>query len=165
MMGLPAGPKRHVTLLGGRVWGVSEKSSEAQIDAAIRWTEASYNYAATEDFKTATENSIKLALENNQLIGLKGMSIWSEDAESVTYEHQLIDKYANCNLNHVKLYNEFVKSDVEIQAEEPVCSQELYSVLDGCIQEVLTNENADCAALIEAACKNFQRDYLDNLTY
>lgn len=165
MMALPAGPKRHVTLLGGRVWGMSENSTEDQIDAAIRWTETSYNYNPTDDFKTTTENTIKLALENNQLVGIKGMSVWSDNAESVVYENKLIDENANCNINHVKLYNEFVKSNVEIQPEEPVCAQELYGVLDGCIQEVLTNENADCAALIEAACRDFQRDYLDNLTY
>lgn len=165
MMALPRGPKRHVTLLGGRVWGMSENSTADQIDAAIRWTETSYNFNATDDFKTTAENNIKLALENNQLVGIKGMSVWSDDAESAVYESKLIDENANCNLNHVRLYNEFVKSDVEIQPEEPVCAQELYGVLDGCIQEVLTNENADCGALIEGACRDFQRDYLDNLTY
>ena len=38
---------------------------------------------------------------------------------------------------------------MEIQAEEPVCAQELYGILDSCIQEVLTNKDADCAALLK----------------
>ncbi len=68
-----AGPKRHVALLGGRIWGVSGISTKEQIDAAIRWTETGFNDKATEDFKTTTQNTIKLALENNQLVGIKGI--------------------------------------------------------------------------------------------
>jgi len=91
------------------------------------------------------------------------MSIWSTNSESLSYEHSLIDKNANANQNHVKLYNDFVTDcPAEIQAEVPVCAQELYGVLDGCIQEVLTNKDADCAKLIKEACADFQANYLDN---
>lgn len=76
----------------------------------------------------------------------------------------MIDKYANANINHVRLYNEFVADcPIELRAEEPMCCQELYAVLDSCIQEVLTNENADCAAVLEKANTEFQVNYLDNL--
>ena len=37
----------------------------------------------------------------------------------------------------------------------------LYALLDACIQEVLTNENADCAALIQKAASDFQQNYLE----
>lgn len=166
MFALPAGPKRYVTLLGGTLYSVSSNSTENQIDAAIRWLEASYNYNATEEFKENKEKEIQVALENNQLIGIKSMKPWSGNAESVKFENDLIDKNANSNPNHVKLYNEFVESGkADIQPEEPVCAQELYGILDGCIQEVLTNENADCAAVLEKANADFQRNYLDNLDY
>ena len=92
------------------------------------------------------------------------MSAWSDNAESVKYLNEQIDKYANSNPNHVKLYNDFVNSDVEIQAEEPICAQELYGILDSCIQEVLTNKDADCAALLEKANSDFQKDYLNSFT-
>lgn len=163
---IPAGPKRHVTLLGGTLYSASENSTEDQLDAAVRWIEASYNYNATEDFKMNKEREIQVALEANQLVGIKSMKPWSGSAESVKYEYELIDKYANANPNHVRLYNEFVESgDVEIQPEEPVCAQELYGILDGCIQEVLTNKDADCAKLLEKANSDFQTNYLDNLSY
>lgn len=50
----------------------------------------------------------------------------------------------------------------DIKAEVPMNAQELYAVLDSVIQEVLTNEDADCQALLTEAAQNFQHDYLDN---
>ncbi len=92
------------------------------------------------------------------------MSSWSQESEALKYEHELIDKYANSNPNHVRLYNEFVANcSAELQPEEPVCAQGLYGILDGCIQEVLTNKDADCKSLIEKANNDFQVNYLDNL--
>lgn len=94
------------------------------------------------------------------------MSPWSEQAEILQFENSLIEKNANLNLNHVKLYNDFVANcTAEIQAEEPVCAQELNGVLDGCIQRVLADENADCAELLEKANADFQKKYLNNITY
>lgn len=166
MMGLPAGPKRHVTLLGGGVYIVSEKATEDQIDAAVRWFETAYSYNATDEFKANKEKSIQNQLDAEQLVGVKTMSVWSSDSEAYRYENELIEKYANGNPNHVKLYNDFVENcPAEIQPEEPVCAQELYAILDQCIQEVLTNKDADPAEVLKKANADFQRDYLDNLTY
>jgi len=80
------------------------------------------------------------------------------------FQHQLMDENANSNPNHVRLYNEFVANcPAELQAEEPVCAQGLYGILDGCIQEVMTNKDADCAKLIEKAASDLQVNYLNNL--
>ena len=99
-------------------------------------------------------------------IGVKDLSVWSDDSPSVKYRNSQIDKYNNININHVKLYNEGLKDDsIELQAEEPMCAQDLYGILDNLIQEVYTNENADCAALIKKANSDFQTNYLDNLDY
>ena len=166
MIGVPAGPKRHVTMLGGSVYCISNKATEAQIDAALKWIETQYSYNASEDYKINQENFYKELVERNALVGVKGLSVWDGDTEAVKYRDELIKKYENSNPNHVKLYNEFVEnSQCEIQAEEPVCCQGLYSVLDSCIQEVLSNKDADCAALLKSANANFQSDYLDNLDY
>ena len=166
MVALPAGPKRHVTLLGGGTNCVKAGATEEEIDASIRWIETSYNYQLTEEYKANAIKSIDQQLAEGRLVGIKSMKPWSGSAESVKYEYELIDKYANANPNHVRLYNEFVESgDVEIQPEEPVCAQELYGILDGCIQEVLTNKDADCVKLLEKANSDFQTNYLDNLSY
>ena len=166
MMALPAGPKRHVTLFGGGVSFVSEGATEDQIDACVRWYESLYNYKVTDEYKKNKENEMKRQLDEGQLIGIKGMSVWSSKSETNRFENELIDKYANSNPNHVRLYNEFVANcPAEIQAEEPVCAQELYAILDSCIQAVLTNKNANPAEILKKANADFQANYLDNLTY
>ena len=94
------------------------------------------------------------------------MSIWSEKAESRVWENELIAKNANANKNHFKLYNDFVANcPAEVQPEEPVCCQELYGILDSCIQEVLTNKDADCSKIIKNAASDFQKNYLDKVIY
>lgn len=163
IMAMPAGPKRHVTLMGGGTYTVANNATADQIDAAVRWHSVGFNYKLTNDVKKSMDDEIQKKLDEGQLVGVKTMSIWSTNSESLSYEHSLIDKNANANQNHVKLYNDFVTDcPAEIQAEVPVCAQELYGVLDGCIQEVLTNKDADCAKLIKEACADFQANYLDN---
>ncbi len=166
IMAMPRGPKQHVTLMGGGVWNVKGGSTEDQIDAAIRWIELTTNYKATDDFITNKRNSLKNDVEAGKLVGIKSMSVWSQNAESVKAENSLIDEYANSNINHVKLYNDFVADcPAKIQPEEPVCAQKLYATLDNCIQEVLVNKDADCAAVLEKANADFHVNYLDNVDY
>lgn len=166
IMATPAGPKRHVTLLGGEVLCVKEDATEDQIDAAIRWIETAYNYNLTDEYKKNTEESIASKLKENQHVGIKSMSQWSTQAEALAWYYDCIDANANANPNHVRLYNEFVANcPAEIQPEEPVCCQQLYAILDGCIQEVLTNKDADCAAVMAKANSDFQSNYLDNMVY
>lgn len=165
LMAFPAGPKRHVTLIGGELNSISSNSTPEQIDAAVRWIETKYNYDATDEFKQLTENAIDKKLNDNVIVGIKSMSVWNKNTESVKFERNLIDEKCNINQNHVRLYNEFIDNPCELQAEEPVCAQELYKILDDCITSVFSDENADCAAIIEQACKDFQMDYLDSVTY
>ena len=166
IMALPAGPKQHVTLLGGYVANVKSGATQDQIDAALRWLELSYSFKATDSFKDSKRRNLEKSKEANELIGIKSMSVWSQAADSVKAEHELIDEYSNANPNHVRLYNEFVANcPAKIQPEEPVCAQELYAVLDNCIQEVITNKDADCAAILEKANSDFQKNYLDNIDY
>ncbi len=166
IVAFPEGPKKHVTLLGGDVVCVKEDATEEQIDAAVRWIESQYNYKLTDDYKENQTRSIDKALSDGQLIGVKHLSPWSMKAESLSWLNGMYDSKANSNPNHVKLYNDFVLDcPAEIRPEEPVCAQELYQTLDGCIQEVLTNKDADCAKLLKQAVADFQSNYLDNLTY
>lgn len=166
MMAMPAGPRDHVTLLTGDIHAVASTATEDQIDAAIRWIGTSTSYKATDLFKENTEKSMQTRIAEGKHVGIKVFSIWNGDAEALKYEHEMIDKYSNANPNHVKLYNEFAADcPIEIRAEEPIQAQNLYAILDNCIQQVLTDENADCAALIAKAAEDFQRDELDNIDY
>ena len=167
MMAMPTGPKKHVTLMGGMIYSVSNKATKDQIDAALRWIETAYSPEATDEFKENKEKDIDLAIEKNQIVTIKSMSPWSSDSDAVKFENNLRDEKANAKPNHVKLYNDFMADmgDCELRPEEPVCAQELYGILDSCIQEVLTNKDADPAELLKKANADFQSNYLDNLDY
>lgn len=166
LIAMPKGPKKHVTMLSGDILCVSQSATEDQIDAAIRWMETEVSYKMTDDLAQNMTEQRDLQVKNNQIVGIKGISIWNNDTETVQFERSLIDQKTNTNPNYVKLYNEFAANcPCEIQAEEPVCPQELYSILDACIQEVLTNKDADCAKIMEKANSDFQINYLDNMMY
>ena len=167
MMATPAGPKNWVTLMGGSIYAVNNKASAKQIEGALKWISMSYTPDATDEYKQNAEQAIQRRVENGELVTTKSMSPWNIDSGAIKYRDELIEKYANGDPAHVKLYNDFVLNlgDCELRAEEPVCAQELYGILDNCIQEVLTNKDADPAALLEKANSDFQSNYLDNLDY
>ena len=73
-------------------------------------------------------------------------------------ESKLSKENCNVNYNHIRLFNE---NKLDIHPEVEICAQELYGLLDACIQEVLNNENADCKELIKKAAADFQRNFLD----
>lgn len=165
-MAMPAGPQKHVTLLSGEIWCISNAATEAQAEAGVRWLETAVSPKATDEFKAIQEKEIEKKLEENQLVGVKRFNMWSKESETYKFECELIDKNANIDMNQVKLYNDFVENcPAEIQPEEPVCCQELYETFGSIIQELFTNENADCAELLEKANADFQSNYLDNVTY
>lgn len=164
IVGFPAGPKRHVAFLGGSVWCAKADATEDQIDAALRWYETDRALELNEQSKVNSDKNMESQIEKGSLIGIKQMNVYNTNSSLIEYQHKLIDENVNINPNHVKVYNEFVANcPAEIQAEEPVCCQELYGILDNCIQEVFTNKDADCAALIANAASDFQKNYLDNL--
>ena len=164
---MPAGPKRHVTLLGGSARAISSKSTKDQVDAGIRWIKTKLNPKLTEDVKKNLDRTYAEKAEQGVAIGYYGLTPWNTEAEAVKYENELIEKYRNVDTVNFESYNEFILTGkfegktIEVQPEEPRCAQELYRILDKIIQEVLTNKDADCKKLVKEACGDFQRDYLD----
>lgn len=157
---MPAGKNMHVTLLGGAYRAISNRATPEQIDAAFKWLNfVGVSPNLNEDSKEQIKKNYENMAENNWVVGVKDLSVWTNDSEVQAYKNELIDQYCNININHVKLYNN--KEDIDYQTEEPVCAQDLYAVLDKCIQTVLTNENADCKTLLASAAEEFQKNYLD----
>ena len=106
------------------------------------------------------EESIQSKLKENYIVGQKLFSPWSDDAEINVFGRQLRKENMNVKEGHLSQYENF--DGITVKPEEPVCCQDLYGVLDSCIQAVLTDQNADCAALIANAAKDFQTNFLDS---
>ncbi|MBO5060984.1 MAG: extracellular solute-binding protein [Clostridia bacterium] len=157
---MPAGENGRISLMGGGFYAIEPNATEEQVDACFKWMEFNgVTPKLTEENKQTLREDMESDKENGILIGIKDISLWNGKAEVQAYRDSLIEEYRNVNPNHIKSYND--QSGVEYQAEEPVCAQELYSLLDGCVQEVLINENADCKQLLEKAASDFQQNFLD----
>lgn len=168
IIALPAGPSRRVALMGGKISTVSKKKgNEGKIDAALKWIKFNgTDYTIDDTQKAKMEENLQDRVNKGTWVGVKTLSLWDESSENTKTRDELIDKMCNINPNHVKLYNESLfDSELEFQAEEPMCAQDLYGLLDNIIQEVYTNEKADCAALIKQANEDFQKNYLDKFVY
>ena len=154
-------------MLGGGIRVFNSKLTDDQLDAAVRWVKWDFSPDLSESTKKYIDDKYALYEEQGKAIGMQVLSPWSEDTEAVMYEREVVRKYMNIEEANVKEYNDFAMGlayqDIEIQPEEPVCAQELYEILDGLLQEVFTNKDADCAALIKGANNDLQNNYLDYL--
>lgn len=167
---IPAGPVRRSGLLGGQVWYLADNSTDDQVDAGVRWLQfRGYSPEADADQAKSIEEDIKMQISNGCAVGIKDFSPWKADSPVVKAKNDLIDKYANINMNQVKPYNDSVAdiagSGIELHPEVEVCAQDLYGILDNCIQQVLGDKNADCGEILKKANQEFQTDFLDNLEY
>lgn len=160
MFKMPAGPVEHTSLMGGSIYAVRNDATEAQKDAAFKWL----NFIGTtpnidDTSKQNIEKSYQSKNENGRMVGLIDLGVWNEKSDYQQYIQEMVDKYINVPNAHVSNYND--KSNMSFRLEEPVGAQELYAVLDRCIQEVLTNEGANCAEVLAQAAADFQSNCLD----
>ena len=167
MLAIPAGPARHVSLIGGAFRVLSNKVTKEEADAIFKWIEhIGTGFEFNDAIKKAQEESVANQLEEGYAIGVKTLSIWNDDSEKRAYSNYLIDTNTNMRPNAAKHYNDSLLNEkIELQPEEPVCAQDLYGLLDNCIQQVWSDENADCAAIVKKANIDFQTNYLNNIDY
>lgn len=164
-MAVPAGPKRHVTLAGGYCATVNVGATEDQIDVAIKWLEKTGDGGfATEDTRAEIEKSLKTTIANGGVVGLYGLSVFGEDSEYRKIYLEAVEEYRNIDVKQTRLYTDSIyDKSIEVQLEEPVCTQELYGEIDKMIQQILTDKNTDIAAMVKKANSDFQQNYLNNL--
>lgn len=159
---VPAGPKGHYTLMGGGTYAISPNATKEQADAAIKWLEFT-NILPTITSDEAIEQRRITYQETydagKELMGLHDLSAWSSDYYYDQHGHYLIDEYLNVDPSHIASYND--PTGIDYHVEEAVCTQELYAILDKCIQEVLTNKDVNIKQILDSAAEEFQNNYLN----
>ena len=169
VVAIPAGPKRHVTLVGGYMATLKNNCTEDQADVAIKWLEKTgKTFKLTDTVENERIRYDELYARNVEsgevTYGVYAMDLYADDTDSSKLNAEFTEKYRGIPVANTKLYNDSLHDDsIELQVEEPACAQELYSVLDGLLQEILSNEDANIPALIAQAQKDFQTNYLNNL--
>ncbi len=153
---VPAGPARHVTMIGGAYYVFNENATDEEIEVAFRYLDwVGEGRSFNEDTMAKMKEDLEVKKGNGELIGALPASPYTDDDPKRAYEIKLYtEELININVNHVKLYND--QSNIEWQQEEPVEAQALYAALDNAVQAVLTDKDADCKKLIEEAYNNFK---------
>ena len=115
---------------------------------------------ALDEIKETVRRSIQEKVDAGRVIGVNDIKLWSSANEVEAYKDEVIEELRNIDEKNVADYND--KTGLTYRTEEKMCAQELYALLDSCIQEVLTNEDADCQAVLEKAEADFQNNNLNN---
>ena len=162
LVSIPAVPKGRYSEMGGNLWMFSPDATDAQIEGAFKWTmyDVVSRHLTEEEIKNKEDSYARTIADNGIVLNRLAFDLWT-DEERMKQETEISSKYANVDPKDYDDYFDYEK--VTIRPEEPVCSQELYTVLDGVIQAVLTDRNADIAALVTTANNDFQTNHLDNL--
>lgn len=157
---MPAGPEGRYAQMGGTLKVIDRKATPEQIEACFKWMEfMGEGPNLTEDARNSIITDWDTKAEKGDLIGIRPMTVWKEGTEISDFNAQVIAERANVDS---KNFDEFHAGKATLKPEEPVNCQELYQVLASCIQEVLTNKNADPAEVLKKAASDFQINSLDN---
>lgn len=164
VVSMPSGPAGAYTQMGGDVYMFSKGTTLEQQRACLQWLAlGGFNPDYTEERieQIHKDNDVKKE-KNGIVLPRDTIDIWTEP-EALAKKNAIMEADANVKLEDYENYFGF--KDVNIHLEYPRCSQELYSVFDKVIQEIITNENADIDALLAQAETDFQTNHLDKLDY
>ncbi len=142
---LASDPKAGV-LGGGTLAAVSVLTTEDQRDAAVSWIDFYYlEKLLTQDGAVADAQALKA---NNQPVGVPALPIF----DKATYDQSQvwIKDYINVPTAQMTPFTSKI-FDQKLVNEPTVETQKLYAALDPVVQAVLTDQNANIDALLDAA--------------
>jgi hypothetical protein len=131
---------------GGTLAAVKVVTTEAERDAAVAWIDFYYiQKLITEAGAIADAETLKA---NEQPVGVPALPIF----DKATYDESQvwIKDFINVPVDQMTPFTSKI-FDQPLVNEPTVKTQELYGALDPVVQAVLTDENADIDALLDAA--------------
>lgn len=160
---MPEGPGGRVALMGGDYVAFAPEATPEQLDAVLKWLVFKGDVPEsklTDEIKETVRRAQQEKADAGRVMGVNDIVLWSGANEVEAYKLEVIEELRNIDKKNVADYND--KTGLSYRTEEKVCAQELYALLDSCIQEVLTNETADCQAVLDQAEADFQNNNLNN---
>lgn len=161
---MPEGVAGRYAQIGGKVWMFSKDSSSEQITAGLKWLDLrGFGPILNDSQIDAFEKMINGYREEGQIVlSRRVFDMWT-DYETNKKINEIYEKYSNTEKIDYEDYLNF--NGVILRPEEPSHCQDLYAILDKCIQKVIIDKDADVSALIKNANAEFQTQYLDNDKY
>jgi ABC-type glycerol-3-phosphate transport system substrate-binding protein len=136
---------------GGTLAAVNVNTTEEQRDAAVTWIDWYYmNKLLTQDGAVADAEALKA---NNQPVGVPALPIF----DKATYDQSQVWIKDLINVPTAQMVSFTSKIfDQQLVNEPTAHTQELYAALDPVVQAVLTDQNANIDALLDAANQQVQ---------
>ena len=131
---------------GGTLAAVNVVTTEAERDAAVEWIDFYYiQKLITQEGAVADAEALKA---NNQPVGVPALPIF----DKATYDESQIwiKDYINVPVDQMTPFTSKI-FEQPLVTEPTAHTQELYAALDPVVQAVLTDQNADIDALLDAA--------------
>lgn len=154
MCPIPEGPGGQYSLFGGTPYMFSKDATSEEISAALDYLEVMGKAPNASDDVIA---NIKADAENGVAEGIpviRRFPCWTSK-DLLDAEAKVIEECGNVDLGLYQPYFDKISTS-GLRTEESISPATLYEELTNVLQEVLTNENADVAALLEQANTNYQ---------
>lgn len=154
MTAIPAGPGGQYSLYGGTPYMFSKDATPEQINAALDYLELMGKAPVATDDAIA---GMKADAENKIAEGvpvIPRFPCWV-DQEVLDAEAKIIEEYGNVDTELYQSYFDATSSD-GLRLEEPGKTQDMYAELTKVLQAVITDKDADVAALMQTANDNYQ---------
>jgi len=131
------------TMFGGGVHVFNPKSSPAELAAAARWIE----YSGLRQFTDveAAKAQAKTEADSGLAVGVPFVPSVSDDLHAAYLE--AIKQYVNIPVENFQPWIDALETKTLI-GEPPVKAQEVYPLLDGLFEAILTDADADIPALV-----------------
>lgn len=154
MCAIPAGPGGQYSLYGGTPYMFAKNATSAEINAALDYLEVMgkapvATEASIAGMKAGAENSVA-----NGVPVIKRFPCWVAQ-DVLDAEAAIVEEYGNVDSQMFQAYFDATSSD-GLRLEEPGSTQDMYAELTKVLQAVLTDKNADVAALMKTANENYQ---------
>lgn len=157
---MPAGPGGQHTLFGGTPFMFSYNASDEQVMGALRFLEYMGRSPEVSEIALGSmELGANTAIKNNMIV-IDSVKSWINEDYIAAYE-EIENRYCNVNTEYFEDF--FDNLEATKHKEEPYYCQEMYELLDACLQDVLYRSAANSASLLASANSDFQSQYMSKL--
>lgn len=155
MCPLPAGDGGQFSLSGGTPYMFSKDATPEQINAALDYLEIMGKAPVVTDDSIAGMKADAQNRVDNGVPVLPAFPCWTAQ-DIIDANTAVVNEFSNVDAKMFDSYFTFIKTAGSLRAEEPGSAQDLYAELTKVLQAVVTDKNADVAALMKTADENYQ---------
>lgn len=157
MCALPAGPSgAQYSLSGGTPYMFSKDATPEQINAALDYLEVMGKApVVTDDSIKGMEADAQNRVTNGVPVIPRFPSWVAQDI--LDAEAKIATDFGNVDTKMFESYFNAIKTSGNLRTEEPGSAQDLYAELTKVLQAVVTDKDADVAALMKTADENYQK--------